>query len=113
MAERESMEFDVLIVGAGPCGLAAACRLLQLAREAGRDTSVAVVEKGAEIGAHIMSGAVLEPTALNELFPEWKALGAPLGPVVAGDEFHFLTGASGGWQVPHPFVPLTARHEGH
>jgi electron-transferring-flavoprotein dehydrogenase len=72
------MEFDVVIVGAGPAGLSAACRLKQKAAEAGKEISVCVVEKGSEVGAHILSGAVFEPRALNELFPDWKALGAPL-----------------------------------
>jgi electron-transferring-flavoprotein dehydrogenase len=113
MSERETMEFDVVIVGAGPCGLAAACRLAQLAREAGTDINVAVVEKGSEIGAHVMSGAVLEPTALNELFPDWQARGAPPASPVTADEFHYLTGASGGWKVPHLLVPRPARNEGN
>ena len=76
--EREYMEFDVVIVGAGPAGLSAACRLKQKAAEAGQEISVCVVEKGSEVGAHILSGAVFEPRALNELFPDWKELGAPL-----------------------------------
>ena len=70
--ERESMEFDVVIVGAGPSGLATAIRLRQLAVESGVELSVCVLEKGSEVGAHILSGAVLEPRALNELFPEWS-----------------------------------------
>ncbi|MFO6135038.1 NAD(P)/FAD-dependent oxidoreductase, partial [Pseudomonas aeruginosa] len=74
--EREYMEFDVVIVGAGPAGLSAACRLKQKAAEAGQEISVCVVEKGSEVGAHILSGAVFEPRALNELFPDWKELGA-------------------------------------
>ena len=74
---------------------------------------MAVVEKGSEIGAHIMSGAVLEPTALNELFPDWQTRGAPAATPVAHDEFHFLTGKSGGWKVPHFFVPRPARNDGN
>ena len=70
--ERESMEFDVVIVGAGPAGLSAACRIMQLAAEKEQQTTVCVVEKGSEVGAHILSGAVFEPRALDELFPVWK-----------------------------------------
>ena len=113
MSERECMEFDVLIVGAGPCGLAAACRLMQLAQAAGKELNVAVVEKGAEIGAHIISGAVLEPRALAELFPDWRERGAPVTTAVSGDEFHFLTGGRRGWRVPHAFVPQPARNAGN
>src|SRR4249920_3741440 len=85
------MEFDVVIVGAGPAGLSAACRLKQKATEAGKEISVCVVEKGSEVGAHILSGAVFEPRALNELFPDWKALGAPLNTPAQDDRFLFLT----------------------
>jgi electron-transferring-flavoprotein dehydrogenase len=113
MSERESMEFDVVVVGAGPCGLAAACRLMQLAREAGRELSVALVEKGSEIGAHVMSGAVLDPVALEELFPTWREAGGPVATAVTGDEFHFLAGASASWRVPHAFVPRMARNDGN
>jgi len=88
---RDSMTYDVVIVGGGPSGLAAAIRLKQLAAEAGRETSVCVLEKGSEIGAHILSGAVLEPRALNELIPDWKEKDAPLKTPVAAEKFLFLT----------------------
>jgi electron-transferring-flavoprotein dehydrogenase len=88
---RETMSFDVVIVGAGPAGLSAAIRLKQLGAERGRDLSVCVVEKGSEVGAHILSGAVLEPRALNELLPDWKERGAPLVTPATDDRFLFLT----------------------
>ena len=89
--ERESMEFDVVIVGAGPSGLSAAIRLRQLSAEKGEELSVCVVEKGSEVGAHILSGAVLEPRSLNELIPDWENLGAPLNTPAERDDFLFLT----------------------
>ncbi len=99
--ERESMEFDVVIVGAGPSGLAAAIRLRQLAEAEGREISVCVLEKGSEVGAHILSGAVMEPRALGELFPDWKERGAPLNTPVAEDSF-LLLGRTRATKLPTP-----------
>src|SRR5271155_4618521 len=88
---RETMDYDVVVVGAGPAGLAAAIRLKQLAQAADRELSGCVVEKGSEVGAHILSGAVFEPRALDELLPDWRALGAPLNTPATHDSFLFLT----------------------
>ncbi|AKJ98267.1 MULTISPECIES: electron transfer flavoprotein-ubiquinone oxidoreductase [Pseudomonas] len=111
--EREYMEFDVVIVGAGPAGLSAACRLKQKAAEAGKEISVCVVEKGSEVGAHILSGAVFEPRALNELFPDWKELGAPLNTPVKRDDIYVLKNADSASKVPDFFVPKTMHNEGN
>jgi electron-transferring-flavoprotein dehydrogenase len=106
------MEFDVVIVGAGPAGLGAAIRLKQRAAEAGREISVCVLEKGSEVGAHILSGAVMQPDALNELFPDWKERGAPLNTPVTQDEFHLLT-QKGKVEVPHFLLPSYLHNAGN
>lgn len=111
--EREFMEFDVVIVGAGPSGLSAACRLKQKAAEAGQEISVCVVEKGSEVGAHILSGAVFETRALDELFPNWKELGAPLNTPVKRDDIYLLKNADKGQKIPNFFVPKTMHNEGN
>jgi electron-transferring-flavoprotein dehydrogenase len=107
--ERESMEFDVVIVGAGPAGLAAACRLVQL----DPSLTVVVVEKGSEIGAHVLSGNVFEPLALDELFPDWKDRGAPVTTAVTRDELHFLTSDTKGIRPPGLFVPRPMHNRGN
>ncbi len=111
--EREFMEFDVVIVGAGPSGLSAACRLKQKAADAGQEISVCVVEKGSEVGAHILSGAVFETRALDELFPNWKELGAPLNTAVKRDDIYLLKNVEKAQKIPNFFVPKTMHNEGN
>lgn len=107
--DREYMDYDVVVVGAGPSGLSAACRLKQLNPE----ISVCVVEKGSEVGAHILSGAVLEPSALNELFPDWKTMGAPVTTPVTEDHIFVFTGAEKQLKVPSIFAPKTMHNKGN
>ena len=113
LPERESMEVDVVIIGAGPAGLSAACRLMQLAQEQEKELTVVVLEKGSEVGAHILSGALFEPRALNELFPDWKDRGAPLDTPVQKDRVLMFRNESKAISMPLWIVPSPMHNDGN
>ena len=111
--ERESMEFDVVVVGAGPAGLSAAIKLSQLAQEQEQEVSICVVEKGSEVGAHILSGAVFETSALDELLPDWRSMGSPLTTEVKEDVFYYYTSGKSAFQIPNLFLPAPVHNDGN
>src|ERR1700709_2091164 len=111
MADRESMPYDVVIVGAGPAGLAASIRLKQLADEAGRELSVCVLEKGSEVGAHILSGAVIDPRAMDELIPDWRDLDSPLT-VPVTENHHWVLTKKKKFSLPHLMTPPFMHNKG-
>ncbi len=100
--ERDVMDYDVVIVGAGPSGLSSAIKLAQLAKENNKELSICLIEKGSEIGAHILSGNVFEPTALNELIPDWKDKGAPLNNPAKKDVVKFMISQNSSFKIPFP-----------
>lgn len=112
MSERESMPYDVVIVGAGPAGLAAAIRLKQQAAQTGQEISVGVLEKGSEVGAHILSGAVVDPKAMDELLPDWRAMGCTLSAVPVTDNQHWVLTAKKKFSVPHFLMPSFMNNHG-
>ena len=112
MTERESMSYDVVIVGGGPAGLSAGIRLKQRAAQAGNDLSVCVLEKGSEIGAHILSGAVIDPRALDELLPNWRDEGCPLAQVPVTDNQHWMLTKSSRFAMPSMLTPPFMHNEG-
>ncbi len=112
LPERDAMDFDVVIVGAGPAGLSAAIRLKQLAAAADQDISIVVLEKGSEVGAHILSGAVIDPKGLNRLIPDWMEKGAPVSTPVTEDRFLYL-GPAGDIRLPNFLMPPLMNNHGN
>src|SRR5690606_10955662 len=112
VSERESMPYDVVIVGAGPAGLSAAIRLKQVANEAGSELSVCILEKGSEVGAHILSGAVIDPRSLDELIPDWRDMGCPLAEVPVNDNQHWVLTKKKKFALPEFISPGFMHNKG-